>query len=235
MFTALRLGAGWGVNNMGVRLSKRERFLVALVAVAGLLFMYHQYLFSPLLDNIGVLREEVEGNKERLRDIKGTNNDINLLTASIDKLETRIRELEILIPQSSRTPEIVTHMEAFSEAAGVKLLSIDFSPGVLPEGEERDNQGERGYLEIPLEIYISGTYEGVLDFLGELEASGRLYNVGGFDLYPAYTEDSGNMDMIIRLSAYSLAQGDGPKPRPETYEFKQEDYGRSNPFALAVD
>ena len=177
---------------MGVRLSKRERFLVALVAVAGLLFMYHQYLFSPLLDNIGVLREEVEGNKERLRDIKGTNNDINLLTASIDKLETRIRELEILIPQSSRTPEIVTHMEAFSEAAGVRLLSIDFSPGVL-------------------------------------------YNVCGFDLYPAYTEDSGNMDMIIRLSAYSLAQGDGPKPRPETYEFKQEDYGRSNPFALAVD
>ena len=54
--------------------------------------------------------------------------------------------------------------------------------------------------------------EGVLDFLGELEASGRLYNVGGFDLYPAYTEDSGNMDMIIRLSAYSLAQGTGRSP-----------------------
>lgn len=206
-----------------------------MVVVTGLVFMYHRYFLSPLLYDIGALRNEVEENRERLGYLKGINNDINLLVEGIDKLETRIRELELLVPQSPRTTDIVKQMEVLSGAAGVKLLSMDFSQSILAGGEEGDSQGERDYLEIPLQIHISGTYEGILDFLGELEAAGRLYNVGGFDLYPAFSEDKDYMDMVIHLCAYSLAQGDEQKPQLETFEFKQENYGRSNPFAFVDD
>ncbi|MDD2574332.1 MAG: type 4a pilus biogenesis protein PilO [Bacillota bacterium] len=220
---------------MGSNLSKRERFLVVLAIVAGLLFVYYQYFLTPLLAEVDAIKEEVREKEERLLSLRDTDNETVSLLSDIAELETKLNKLEVMVPANPRRPEVVTRLEASAKAAGVELLSIDFDMAAATGSGRGDNREERGYFEIPVQIYISGAYGNILDYLRELESAGRLYNVKGFDLFIDYSENKYILDMTLDLHAYALRQEGQTVPQPETYDFIGRDYGRDNPFASVID
>ena len=155
---------------MGIRQGRKERILVLMVAVSVLILVYHRYYLSPLLAEIRVLREELGENRERLGGLKATGNETEYLLKDIESIKTRICELEVLVPQNPDAPGIIAHMEAFSKAVGVELLSIDFDGGFASGIESEGSMMKSGCLEIPVQVFISGTYENIIGFLEQLRA-----------------------------------------------------------------
>lgn len=219
------------MKGLGSKLSKREKFLVVLVFAAGILFVYYQYFLTPLLAEVDAIQEEVKQSEERLGGLGDTDNEIKTLLSGIEELETKIKELEYLIPLNPRRPEIITRLEAFSKAAGVRLLSIDFHMAAFNRIREGDAKEEKGYIEIPVQVNISGAYGDIIRFLKKLENAERLYNVKGFNLLSGYTESKEVLDMSIDLHAYALPPEGVKEQGPVTYDFMEGIYGRDNPFA----
>jgi type IV pilus assembly protein PilO len=223
------------VKGLGSKLSKRERFLVVLVIVAGLLFVYYQYFLTPLLAEVYEIREEVKQKEERLGSLRDSDNEIKTLLSGIEELKTKILELEYLSPVNPRRPEIVTQLEALSKAAGVKLLSVDFFMAALHGSGGGDAKEERSYIEIPVQVNISGNYDNIIHFLKQLENAKRLYSIKGFNLLSAYAKNGEALDMSIDLHAYALLTEGINEQRPVIYDFMGGIYGRDNPFAPVTE
>jgi Tfp pilus assembly protein PilO len=215
---------------MGIRQGRKERILVLTVAVSVLILVYHRYYLSPLLAEIRALREELGENRERLGGLKATGNEAEYLLKDIESIKTRICELEVLVPQNPDAPGIIAHMEAFSKAAGVELLSIDFDGGFASGIESEGSMMKRGCLEIPVQVFISGTYENIIGFLEQLEGWERMCSITGFDIFTAQPEDKGVLDMKIYLCAYALLPGEQAAGETAGHYFMEQEYGRDNPF-----
>lgn len=216
---------------MKTELGKRKKHMVLAAAIAALLFVYYQYYLSPLLTEYSAISESMRENEEKLDSLMETEREIDLLLADTEELQSYINALEILVPSNCRVPEIVTQLEACSHKSGTVLQNIVFDSFVLPDGEEKQ---QIGYIQLPMHIFITGSYENIITFLQEIENSDRLYNVTGFSLFNNGSGAGGRLGMSIDLCAYALQAGGKPKETSASYDFVEETSGRDNPF-IPVD
>jgi len=170
-----------------------------------LFFAYYQYYLLPMLVEYTTISEQVEENEKILGGLFETERRIGLLLDEMEQLQSDIAGLEDLIPPNSKAPEIVIQLETCSNTAGVVLKNMVFDRYVLHEKAKEGANRETGYLELPIHIMVSGTYENIIFFLQQLEQSDRLYNITGFSLFTQRYDDQSLLEMSIDLSAYALS------------------------------
>ncbi len=215
---------------MEIELSKRERILLLMALIVVLFFVYYRYYLLPVLEEVSAIKQDVHERQKMLENLKGTKWEMNSLIVEIEGLETGINELEDLVPSNPGTPQIIAQIEVFSKAAGVVLGGIDFGMKAGTGDAAKDVKQAGGYREIPLCVFVSGTYESILDFLRELEGSERLYNITGFGMSAVHPNNGNVLEMNIYLSAYTLHEEGQLVQDPSYYDFMGEKYGRDNPF-----
>lgn len=189
---------------MGNRFNEKKKSLGLMVIALGLIFIYYRYFFLPLQTEIAVIKEELIENENRLRDSGGIDDEIGSPMMAIETLEIQLKEQKMRIPSEPDMHDIIIDLDAFSKAAGVKLLGMDFKTKDVPDLGGRVNPKERNCLEVSVRVYISGTYEDAVNFLRELEGANRLYRVTGFELFTMGLEYENVLEIVIDLCAYAL-------------------------------
>jgi Tfp pilus assembly protein PilO len=144
----------------------RQRAFLFTLLLAGLAYVFWQYLYSPL-------REERVATEERLETLQSYNDQARALTqpARLRDLEqreaeyqVRLAEYETLLPAEAEVPTLLEEVAFAAIENDVKI--INFAP--LPEvaGEV--------LIEIPYDVQVQGDYHDVGRFLASVVSLPRV-------------------------------------------------------------
>jgi Tfp pilus assembly protein PilO len=144
----------------------RQRVVLFAFLLAGLTYVFWQYLYSPL-------REERMATEERLDTLQSYNDQARALTqpARLRDLEqreaeyqVRLAEYETLLPAEAEVPTLLEEVAFAAIENDVKI--INFAP--LPEvaGEV--------LIEIPYDVQVQGDYHDVGRFLASVVSLPRV-------------------------------------------------------------
>jgi type IV pilus assembly protein PilO len=144
----------------------RQRAVLFTLLLAGLAYVFWQYLYSPL-------REERVVTEERLETLQSYNDQARALTqpARLRDLEqreaeyqVRLAEYETLLPAEAEVPTLLEEVAFAAIENDVKI--INFAP--LPEvaGEV--------LIEIPYDVQVQGDYHDVGRFLASVVSLPRV-------------------------------------------------------------
>lgn len=144
----------------------RQRAVLFTLLLAGLVYVFWQYLYSPL-------REERKVTEERLDMLQSYNDQARALTqpARLRELEqreaeyqVRLAEYETLLPSEAEVPTLLEEVAFAAIENDVKI--VNFAP--LPE-----LQGEV-LVEIPYDVQVQGGYHDVGRFLASVVSFPRV-------------------------------------------------------------
>jgi Tfp pilus assembly protein PilO len=144
----------------------RQRAVLLTLLLAGLVYVFWQYLYSPL-------REERMVTEERLETLQSYNDQARALTqpARLRDLEqreaeyqVRLAEYETLLPAEAEVPTLLEEVAFAAIENDVKI--VNFAP--LPEvaGEV--------LIEIPYDVQVQGDYHDVGRFLASVVSLPRV-------------------------------------------------------------
>jgi type IV pilus assembly protein PilO len=144
----------------------RQRAVLLTLLLAGLVYVFWQYLYSPL-------REERIVTEERLETLQSYNDQARALTqpARLRDLEqreaeyqVRLAEYETLLPAEAEVPTLLEEVAFAAIENDVKI--VNFAP--LPEVS-----GEV-LIEIPYDVQVQGDYHDVGRFLASVVSLPRV-------------------------------------------------------------
>src|SRR5690554_2729753 len=99
---------------MRIGSDRGRRLLVWTVAVVAFIYAYCQYYFRPILTEYRAVDQTVRKNQEKLEDIRKVEAGLEGLLEEMERLQSNITDLEVLVPLSPKTAEIITHLEICS-------------------------------------------------------------------------------------------------------------------------
>lgn len=166
-----------------------KTFIVLIIlAAAGLLYMY---VFAPQARKLADARTRLdEANSVLTVDlakIRGAGRCEEELELAMAQLEN----FERLIPRENRIHYVLRDMESVALSNHVAIDSLTIASG-MPRGQ---------YVEIPMTLNVSGTYNNIIGFLDGIADIERVMNVhslsfgGGRELW---REGGGTQDRAVR-------------------------------------
>jgi Tfp pilus assembly protein PilO len=150
----------------GLDSPEKQRAILFTLLLAGLTYVFWQYLYSPLRDERAVT-------EERLATLQSYNDQARALTqpARLRELEqreaeyqVRLAEYETLLPSEAEVPTLLEEVAFAAIENDVKI--VNFAP--LPEV-----QGEV-LVEIPYDVQVQGDYHDVGRFLASVVSFPRV-------------------------------------------------------------
>lgn len=179
------------------KLSKRERFLLALLAILILVVFGHSYIYQPLRAELKSLAAAVEETKELLAQQSQLVAGDRDLEEEYRRREENYRELLMLLPDNKDLPALLLELERALQSRDVALLAFE------PLEEERV-----GTLALsPLRLGLRGSFGDIAAFPEELATFPRLIRAVELNLYGDKDGDVVRADLY--LEAYYLpADGD---------------------------
>ncbi len=145
-----------------MRIGFRELiFMLLLVAMPVASYLL---VFQPRSSQIHLLREEIAKKRQKLQELEAATTRFADLGREIDKLSEAIDLFEHKLPEHRE--EQVILQEVWQAAARHDLLPKSIRP-------EKPNRTAH-YAELPIEMEISGDFDGFYRFLLELEQLSRI-------------------------------------------------------------
>lgn len=183
-----------------MRLTKREGILLSILGVFLIIYLFHTYIYSPLV----VERQKLINENKELEAIA-------LLVSNLGEgksgkiLEEKMQEFERLnkkVPEDDYIPETIKEIEDMSKENRVKLLKTQY---FLDEATNETEEGTR-YQECLFEIDVLGSYSNLTKFVRKLEKADRLYTISSIKmtLVQSNEEDFATSEEIQNYTSNSL-------------------------------
>jgi type IV pilus assembly protein PilO len=167
------------------------RELVFVLAMLGLLGSSYFLVFQKANLKRDGLKAEIEQRRKALANLHQATAGIEDLGAKIDELQKAIDFFESKLPQEK---EIETILEDFSKMADANTLTTKTIKTLRAERAA-------GYSEQPIEVSLSGDFNGFYSFLLQLEKLPRITRVSNMNLQKIDQRD-GDMTASVTLSIF---------------------------------
>jgi type IV pilus assembly protein PilO len=174
---------------------RQARILAVLiiVAVVGVLYMY---VFAPQAERLDAARARLdEANSSLTINLA----KIRRATQSEEELSSALGELESferLIPREDRIHYILRDIESVALANQVTVDTLTIAAGKM----------RSQYIEIPMTLNVSGTYNDIIGFLDGIADLARVMNVQSLSFGGARErlrkDESGQEGPVLSLDAY---------------------------------
>jgi Tfp pilus assembly protein PilO len=191
----------------GLDSPEKQRAILFTLLLAGLTYVFWQYLYSPLRDERAVT-------EERLATLQSYNDQARALTqpARLRELEqreaeyqVRLAEYETLLPSEAEVPTLLEEVAFAAIENDVKI--VNFAP--LPEV-----QGEV-LVEIPYDVQVQGDYHDVGRFLASVVSFPRVVRPTVSELLQAELAVQGQTTAAQPPPAGQPAGPGQPAPPPD--------------------
>ena len=184
---------------LGLVSPERQRLALFVLLLAGLTYVFWQYLYGPL-------RTERQATEERLAMLESYNDQARALTqpARLRELEAReaeyqvrLAEYETLLPSEAEVPTLLEEVAFAAIETDVKI--VNFAP--LPEvfGDV--------LVEIPYDVQVQGDYHDVGRFLASVVSFARVVRPTVTELLQA---EVGAVQGLTTAPPGTQPAGDGP-------------------------
>lgn len=125
-----------------MKLTNREKILVAILGACLLIFLYYSYLVKPQFARIDKLKAQVEQNDLRIQTVKLQTSPNNKVFQDYKKLNAEIANMTKRLFPSIIQEKIITILDDVVKNSGVELVSISFTEPKLENIEQEQTKAE---------------------------------------------------------------------------------------------
>ncbi len=165
-----------------MNISKREKILVAVILVLGMVFMFNKYFYAPVNNQIDRLESENAQLNEEMSEFNREKKQQLSQAEQKQKAMDELQNLKIMIPKDKQLEQLVRFLQSAAEVSAIQLISIDFKENVQPTGQPAGQPpGQPGQVPavkvLNLGISTYGNYFQLRNFLLQLESCPRIITV----------------------------------------------------------
>lgn len=125
-----------------MKLTNREKILVAILGACLLIFLYYSYLVKPQFARIDKLKAQVEQNDLRIQTVKLQTSPNNKVFQDYKKLNAEIANMTKRLFPSIIQEKIITILDDVVKNSGVELVSVSFTEPKLENIEQEQTKAE---------------------------------------------------------------------------------------------
>jgi Tfp pilus assembly protein PilO len=144
---------------MALRVSERERKMLVILLLVVALYLLYSLVYVPTSAKLSSLQSQTETTRLQAQTARIAAASIASLTRQLDDLQHRLDLIWQNVGREPDLPWLVKSLEAYAEAGGARL--IDLRPQAVVT--------HRYVAEMPFELTLEGTFEGILAFLRQAE------------------------------------------------------------------
>lgn len=170
-------------------------FLFVLLAVPTASFWF---VFKPQNEEIEQARQEISHKEEMLRKLSEVTEQTEDLAALNIEIERAIEMIESRLPTAKEVDVVLAQVAEIAKGHKLSLEKVKSDKPV----------GAAAYMEQPLNMIITGQFEGFYSFLLDLEQLDRITRMPNLTIERARDED-GAMKAEFTLSIYFEAMNGG--------------------------
>lgn len=207
---------------MKIKLSKRERLLVLILAAAVLIYLYMSYLLFPSYTRVSKLNTELILKQQIAKDTKDEQMRLENMDSILAKSKARLDEMEKKIPYNIRLPELIVNIDSSIAGFGMNMKSISVGK---PDTANKD------YDIITITVSLEGKYDNILAFIDYIENNDRKFIIDNFLLAPESRTKAIPFDITMRTFVLKGSK-EAAIPEPEDYKFFRHENGKSYPFLI---
>jgi type IV pilus assembly protein PilO len=172
-----------------MKIGLRELAFVALMI--GLAVASVFYVFKPSAEKRASRERDIEARQKALTNLRSATSDIGDLARKIEDLESAISFFESKLPQQKDLDKIVREVWQKAEKHNLQTRVI----------KTRKTERAAGYSELPIELGLSGPFNGFYAFLLDLEKLPRITQMNQMKLDKITSRD-GDMQANMTLSVF---------------------------------
>lgn len=203
-------------------LSKREKYLLIVLAVALVFYCYFRIVLLPILDDIQVSKSNINKYTEEIN-----SQILNKITMQKDKkqleeFKANIDKSLAALPKEERNPEIAHNIKALSDYCGVSMNSINFGQAVEFKLEQAPKVSDK-VMSVPVMLQVSGNYKSIMSFISKIENDSRIALVNT----AAINGNDNALQAVISVSYLYTAEQNS---KDINYDFNNGVYGKDDLF-----
>ncbi len=179
-------------------MKKQQQTLVVIaIALIGFIFLYFNFLWSPLNKQIAQTKKTIGEKSNKLREAKQLEEQLPKLKQDTQLLQLQIAELEKKLPNQANIPELIKIISKESQYYNVKISNL----------VTRDiDTSLKEFNEVPFSINFTTNYHSFAQFLTRIAQGGRIFAIR--DLNLSYSPNPADKDNYLAgsciLFSYTL-------------------------------
>ncbi len=176
-----------------MRITGRERGLIAVVVVLAMAAAFYFFAYSPLTTQRTQLQATLTQRQARLKQMQEIAAQRVALEQEYATRQQRIEAIEAKLPPEREIPTLLRQMQAVAAESGVKLTllrpgpteappSAQAPPAAQPPAPAQPAAQAQPYRQFRVELGFQGSYDKVVTFLRRLENFPRFIAMTQFTL-----------------------------------------------------
>ncbi|MDF2502998.1 GspMb/PilO family protein [Clostridium sp.] len=238
-------------------LSKREKYLIVVIGVLAVIYVYYSFFLSTVINKIKAEKSMVNTYNVQLQNINEMKVSNKKLSNELDTLKEENNKNSMALPSSERDPEIVYNLKTVADANKVNISNVNMSQPTSysqtssntsnsnTNNSQNNNANSSSnttvtakpgsLLSIPVNLSVTGEYDGIVNFISSIEKDGRLSTINSINLGSQGTGAAGgsqnsasnSITASIALNYFYIVPSANDKIE---YDFNKGSYGKDNPF-----
>ncbi len=203
-----------------MRITGRERGLIALVVVLAMVAVFYFFAYSPLTTQRTQLGAQLQQRKQRLAQMQEIAAQRVALEQEFATTQQRIAAIEAKLPPEREIPSLLRQMQAVATESGVKLTLLRPGPTEAPPsaqtppaapaaqppaGQQPAAAPAQPYRQFRIELGFEGPYDKVLTFLRRLENFPRFIAMTQFTLS---AQELPQLRLSVTSTTFVLPEGE---------------------------
>ncbi len=153
---------------------KKQLYLLAGVAVGGVLTLYVWLLAWPMWEQRGALQADLQRLETDLNQKKAIAANRPKLEADIKALQSQLEAVLVRLPEEKDIPRLLTQVNTLGQQNGLEFLL--FRPGT---------PSKKGfYAEVPIDMRVEGQYHSLGAFFDRVSKLERIVNISDIKVSP---------------------------------------------------
>ena len=165
------------------------RYLIFFILIAGMGYVSWAYMIKPANKNLEQERAKVQTMTAKLEELERATDAAKDLSIQLKKIEEAIQAFESKLPPSSEIHTVLQDVTLIAQRHGLTPKSI----------RTNKNQNNRGYIEQPIAMELTGDFSSYYAFLLEVEQLDRITKIRELELKKAEKEGQTEATFVMSI------------------------------------
>ena len=165
------------------------RYLIFFILIVGMAYVSWAYMIKPANESLTQERAKIVVMRAKLGELERATNAAKDLAAQLQKIEEAIKAFESKLPPSSEIHTVLEDVTRIAQRHGLTPKSI----------RTHKNKDNRGYIEQPIAMELTGNFNSYYAFLLELEQLDRITKIRELELKKAKQEGQTEATFVMSI------------------------------------
>ena len=165
------------------------RYLIFFILIGGMGYVSWAYMIKPANKNLEQERAKVQTMTAKLEELERATAAAKDLSTQLKKIEEAIQAFESKLPPSSEIHSVLQDVTLIAQRHGLTPKSI----------RTHKNKDNRGYIEQPIAMELTGNFSSYYAFLLEVEQLDRITKIRELELKKAEKEGQTEATFVMSI------------------------------------